>query len=250
MPRAELHFHLLPGVDDGPATMDQTVDLARAAVAEGTSVVVATPHVSTAFPTIVSELPDRVREVQERLDRDGVALEVRCGAEIGHDIVSQLRQDELETVASGPPGSRWVLLESPFEGFGTEFEAAADELRDRGFGIVLAHPERSPGALDDGAATLRRERSRGTLLQVNAWSLLGGHGEGSRDSAERMVGGGWASVLASDAHGGWRLPALDQGIGALVALGHDPRAARRLTDSRPAQLLERGLDPVEAALAA
>ena len=71
MSYADIHFHILPGVDDGPSSMDESVALAAAAVADGTRVVVATPHVRTGFLTDVSELPDRVRELEERLAREG-----------------------------------------------------------------------------------------------------------------------------------------------------------------------------------
>src|SRR5439155_13615423 len=87
MTYADIHFHLLPGVDDGPSSMDESVALAAAAVADGTSVVVATPHVRAGFVTDVSDLPDRVRELEERLAREKIGLAVRRGAELGHEMV-------------------------------------------------------------------------------------------------------------------------------------------------------------------
>lgn len=114
--RVDLHFHLLPGVDDGPATMEESVELARAAVADGTGAVVATPHVRRDFLTDVRDLPDRVRQVRERLVREAVPLRVARGAEVGHEMVGLLTQADLRMVAVGPPGGRWVLLETPFEG--------------------------------------------------------------------------------------------------------------------------------------
>ncbi len=66
--RAELHFHLLPAVDDGPETLDEALELARLAVADGTGVVVCTPHV---HQVDVATIPDRVRELQAALDAAG-----------------------------------------------------------------------------------------------------------------------------------------------------------------------------------
>src|SRR3954471_4136430 len=105
MSYADIHFHLLPGVDDGPSSMDESVALAAAAVADGTSVVVATPHVRPGFLTDVSELPDRVRELEDRLAREQIGLAVRRGAELGHDMVGRLSQAELDSVAHGPLGA-------------------------------------------------------------------------------------------------------------------------------------------------
>src|SRR3954462_11492093 len=173
MTYADIHFHILPGVDDGPSSMDESIGLAAATVADGTRTVVATPHVRPGFITDLSDLPDRVRELEDRLAREKIGLAVRRGAELGHDMVGRLSQAELDSVAHGPPGGRWLLVEIPFVGPGDEFTAATDELRDRGFGVVVAHPER---ARDAAGSTLRHELSVGSVLQVNAWSLVGRHG--------------------------------------------------------------------------
>ena len=93
MTRAELHFHLLPEVDDGPADLDDAVALARLAVADGTGLVTVTPHVRDLLALgILGEVPARVREVQAALDAAGVPLEVRTGAELAHDDVPRLRR--------------------------------------------------------------------------------------------------------------------------------------------------------------
>ncbi len=251
MGRADLHFHLLPGVDDGPSTMDEALDLARAAVAEGTRAIVATPHVRPDQLTDVGELPGRVDEVCRRLAASDVDVTVHCGGELGHDIVGRLGQADLETIAQGPAGARWVLLESPFEGLTPEFSAAADELRDRGFGIVLAHPERSAGVMAEGAPALTRELALGTILQVNTWSLSGAHGSAAQDAGEQLLRDGRVGLLASDAHPGWRAPALTMGVALAVKLGLSELAAGALTDTAPARLLHSGVRPgAEEAVAA
>src|SRR5215211_7536331 len=176
-PRAEVHFHLLPGIDDGPAELADSVELARAAVADGTDMVVATPHVRSDFVTDVLGLRERVAEVRRALAAAGVPLAVACGGELGHDMVPRLFQDELEAIAQGPRDARWLLLEAPWEPFGEDFHAAAAELRERGFGVLIAHPERSADAELDDCSGLRRELAAGSLAQVNALSLTGGHGQ-------------------------------------------------------------------------
>src|SRR5437763_13639226 len=90
--RADIHFHLLPDVDDGAADLEETVELARLAEADGTGVIVATPHVRSEFVTDVSDLPDRVAEVRARLrlqENDGA---VRRGGEPGPQEVGRLGQ--------------------------------------------------------------------------------------------------------------------------------------------------------------
>ena len=106
-PAVELHFHLLPGVDDGPDTMADSLELARLAVEQGTGTVVATPHVRRDFVTDVWELPGRVAELRAALARENVPLTVLCGGEIGHAMVGRLGQAELELLAQGPADGRW-----------------------------------------------------------------------------------------------------------------------------------------------
>jgi protein-tyrosine phosphatase len=238
MSYADIHFHLLPGVDDGPSSMDESVALAAAAIADGTRVVVTTPHVRTGFLTDVSDLPDRVRELEERLARERIGLAVRRGAELGHEMVARLTQSELDSVAQGPPGGRWLLVETPFVGLGDEFTAATDELRDRGFGVVVAHPER---ARDAASAALRHELDQGSVLQVNAWSLVGRHGPEAYERAHALLRAGSIGVIASDAHGGRRQPALTLAVAAAAQAGLREHDARRLVGATPHRLLERGL---------
>ena len=247
MTYADIHFHLLPGVDDGPSSMDESVALAAAAVADGTRTVVATPHVRSGFLTDVSELPDRVRELSERLAREGIGLAVRRGAELGHDMVGRLSQAELDSVAHGPPGGRWLLVETPFVALDGGFTAATDELRDRGFAVVIAHPERARGSARE---TLGYELERGSLLQVNAWSLVGRHGPEAFEKAHGMLRSGRVGLIASDAHGGRRQPALTLAVAACGQAGLSSHDAQRLVGAVPHRLLERGLAVPALAVAA
>ena len=243
--RADVHFHLLPGLDDGPATMEETVELARAALRDGTAIVVATPHVRRDFVTDPSGLPERVQEVRERLARERIELELHCGGELGHEMVARLEQRDLDTIAVGPAGARWILLEPPGQGPGEQLHEAADELRARGFGVVLAHPERSVPLMADDALGLRRELERGSLLQVNAWSLAGGHGAEAERMAIWLVGSGAVTALASDAHDVTRRgPELSVGL-RRASWGLAPHRARMLTDAAPRALVRRGM-PVAA----
>lgn len=237
----DLHFHLLPGVDDGPATLEDSVELAARAVAEGTRAIVATPHVRPDFVTDVWPLRGIARGVERALAEEGIEVAVACGAELGHQMVGRLDQAELDAIALGPPGARWLLLEAPFGGLDEAFAAAAAELRDRGFGVVIAHPERALEVMDGGAAALRDLLAEGDLLQLSAASLTGRHGGAARDAAARLLLDGSATVLASDAHGALRPPALVAGLAAAEALGLPAAAARRLVTAAPSALLRRGL---------
>jgi protein-tyrosine phosphatase len=243
----EIHFHLLPGVDDGPPTMEATIELARAAAAEGTRTVVATPHITRSEVSDVSILPGLVHEVSDYLARHRIPIEVLCGGELSHKMVGRLSQTELEVVAQGPPGKRWLLLEAALSGIDEQYTLAADELRARGFAVVVAHPERSLRDLPAGWPVLEHELAAGSAMQLNAWSIAGVYGERIRSNAFRVLKAAPAVAIASDAHGPKRMPALGMGIDALAASGEpDPG---RLAGAAPRAWLEHGL-PHRRAMAA
>jgi protein-tyrosine phosphatase len=248
MDRVDLHFHLLPGVDDGPADLGESLHLARAALREGTGTVVATPHVRPDLGlTDPRQIVERVRELRAALAVAGMPLDVACGGELGHEMAFRLTRDELDLLAQGPPGARWLLVEAPFHGIGGDFHAASAELRALGFGVLVAHPERSADASLDRAAGLRRELAAGSLAQMNALSLTGGHGEEARRAAWSLLDDGLVAVVASDAHGPTRPPALRQAHAILLEGGVARATASALVERRPRELLARGMRPALAA---
>jgi protein-tyrosine phosphatase len=247
MSYTELHFHLLPGVDDGPATMQASVELARVAAAEGTRTIVATPHVQETRVSDVRILPHRVSQVEDALRGAGIPIRVLCGGELAHSMVPRLSRAELDLIAHGPPGRRWLLLEAPLPGLDQQFASAAARLRAQGFAIVIAHPERALPHSADGWQIIDLELAAGSGLQINAWSLAGFYGERVREQAIRAAKATSMVALASDAHGSTRPPALCQGLAALAAAGiAEPE---RFASFNPKALLERGL-PIRAGVAA
>jgi len=239
--RAELHFHLLPEVDDGPVDLDDAVELARLAVADGTSLVTVTPHMRDLLALgILAEVPARVREVQSALNQAGVPLDVEAGAELAHDDVAALGDRALDAVAHGPAGHRWVLIEAPLFGDAPGFLAATAELRDRGFGTLIGHPERCAELmLTDGA--IARERAAGALLQVNASSLTGRHGADAQRWGIELLRSGQADVIASDAHRATRPPQLSAALAVLADAGLDRGQIERFVSATPRALLQRGI---------
>jgi protein-tyrosine phosphatase len=246
MAYTELHFHLLPGLDDGPRSMEDTVELATLAAAEGTRTIVATPHVHPHHIREPTCLPEVVRAVQSRLRAEGIPIEVLCGGELSHHMVGDLGQHDYEAIAQGPVGRRWLLLEASLGGLDASFTEAADELRARGFGILIAHPERSLRDPEEGWSVLEAELAQGSVVQVNAWSLAGYYGNRVRREAFAILAAAPMGVVASDAHGPARPPSLGLALPALAEAG-DRDGARRM-GVLPQLLLRDGL-PVSDAVA-
>lgn len=238
--RTDVHFHLLPGLDDGPSCIEESLELARLAARDGTGTIVATPHVRRGWVEDTSELPGLVREVQEAIDSERIPVRVLCGGEICTGLVADLTQADLARIAVGPPGAAWLLLECPFDDFAA-VRPAAQELRDRGFTVVLAHPERSAGVLAGDCRELRAELAAGSLAQVNVWSLAGGYDEQPQVAARHIVARRLAGLIASDAHPGWRMPSLATGMDALLEAGESFQTARRLAEVTPRRIVAEGL---------
>jgi protein-tyrosine phosphatase len=239
MSYVDLHLHLLPGVDDGPRTERQALEHAARMAREGVREAVVTPHVGHPdFPLDVDAIPARTAALQSALARAGIPLRLRRGGEIHPSAAARLDRARLRTISHGPPGARWVLLETPFAGIDDAFRDGCRAIRDRGFGLVIAHPERAAGGIEG----LHDEVLAGAVLQVNVCSLLGHHGPEAQATGERLVRDGGAYLLASDGHATARRGhTLRLGFELALAAGASSVQAWRLTQANPRFLLRHGV---------
>ncbi|HMN97900.1 MAG TPA: hypothetical protein PKD59_00635 [Miltoncostaeaceae bacterium] len=242
----EIHTHLLHGIDDGPASETEALDLARALHSDGARIVIATPHVSKAHPCTRALLDERLAEVRASLVGAGIALDVRSGAEIELGELDGLADDELRqlVLADGP----WLLLECPHIAFPFGMVERIRELRDRGFDVVLAHPERSPHIRED--LTLLAEMvGAGAVSQVTAASLTGNLGRRNRAAAWAMLDAGLVHAIASDAHDVVGRPPGMSAARDLIAGERGADLAQALTEDAPAAIVAgEGPDDVRAVL--
>ncbi len=200
----DLHHHLLPGIDDGPPTLDDALALARAAVAAGTTTVVATPHVSREHPAnTAAHIAGWVTALEESLAEASIPLRVLPGAEVAVTHAVDLSDEELTALRLGR--GPYLLVECPLTPTRASFEPTLESLLDRGHRILLAHPERCRAFQFDNEL-LARLVSRGALAQVTAGSLAGHFGRTVREVAHGLVREGLAQVVASDAHSVDRRP--------------------------------------------
>ena len=170
----DLHAHILPGLDDGPRDLDAAAAFARAAVAEGTTVLAATSHVDPVFSLHSSDLARARAAVRERLQDDGIELDVVAGGEIAAARLWDLDDHELDGLRLG--GGPFVLLEAPLGPFSAdEFGALVADLQARGFRVLIAHPERAP-LFQRAPERLAALVDDGALAQVTAGALLGEFG--------------------------------------------------------------------------
>jgi protein-tyrosine phosphatase len=222
-------------VDDGPKDDGEAIELARLAIEDGTGRVVVTPHVRLAD---VASLAGQTERLQAVLREVGVELELGVGGELAPGDVESLEQAQLEQLAHGPPDARWLLLEAPLFSGTRSLESAADELRDRGFEVLIGHPERSSWTPE---SVIREQVARGAVLQLNASSLTGCHGGEARRRGIALARSGLPFVLASDAHSPARPPQLSPAATTLLAVGVDEGTVSAAVDVLPEAILGDGL---------
>jgi protein-tyrosine phosphatase len=193
----DLHSHVLPGIDDGPETIEGSLALARAAAAAGTRVLVATPHVSWSYPNDAETIAKLVKELNARLHAEGVLLEVRAGAEIAMTRLVDIRSEELSRLSLG--GGPWLLVEPPFSPTVTGLQPLLFDLQRQGHEILIAHPERCP-AFHREPEMLEEFVREGILTSVTAGSLVGRFSNEVRRFALMMAREGWIHNVTSDTH--------------------------------------------------
>lgn len=237
----DIHSHLLPAIDDGPATVGDSVEMARAAWESGTRQIICTPHMIAEYPTEVAAMQLGVARLRTALVEAGVPLEIHSGAEISLTWLDRLSDEELRMASLGGNG-RWLLLEMPFTGWPLHLGEILRDLEIRGFSAVLAHPERAD-AVQRGPDRIRDAIGRGALVQLTGGSFLGEHGPAARRTAVALLGGGAAHFIASDAHsaGPWRPPDLGAAVQAAAdAIGVHVQTLGWMVDEGPAAVLAGG----------
>jgi protein-tyrosine phosphatase len=199
----DLHCHILPGIDDGPPTIEGSVAIAAASAAGGVRTIVATPHVSWDYPNDAATIARLVDEVNERLAAEEIALTVRAGAELAFTRIADIPDEELRRLDLG--GGGWLLVEPPFTPAVTGLENVIAGLRARGHQVLLAHPERCPAFHRDRDALVRLAAS-GVACSITAGSLVGRFGREVRRFTMGLVADGLVHNVASDAHDAVRRP--------------------------------------------
>ena len=196
----DLHAHIVPGVDDGAKSFEESLKMLQVAESDGIEAIVATPHVFSAHNTIkdIEKIIEQTRQFLERLNRCQVNLRVLQGAEVffATNVMEYLKKYG-EVLALN--GSSYFLLEFPFEFIFPGTRDFIFNVLAEGWIPIIVHPERNkaiqrnPGILYDLVKT-------GALIQVNAGSLRGIFGNEAQAAAFHLLHHNLVHVIASDAH--------------------------------------------------
>lgn len=194
----DIHCHLVPGIDDGAKSWQESLAMARMAVADGIETIVVTPHQLGGYAHNSGELiRHRTQELQQELDANRIPLQVLSGADVRIDngMIEGLKDGSVLTLADR---GRHVLLELPHEMY-FPLEPVLDDLDRVGMVGILSHPERNQGLLKQ-PSLIETLVDYGCLMQVTAGSLTGTFGPASQNMAEWMLNEGLVHFLSTDAH--------------------------------------------------
>lgn len=212
----DLHCHLLPGIDDGPETLDDALAMARLASNNGIRKAVITPHVHVGrYDNDLQSIRRHLSAFAEELRKNDIPLEVGCAGEVRIDpeITGMIEEGRIPFLGE-VGGFRILLLEFPHGSIPVGSEKFVAWLLGRKIRPMIAHPERNKDVMRDVEKIFPYVRM-GCWLQVTAGSLTGVFGPHARQRAAQLLERGWVQILASDAHNlGARTPELAAGRAA------------------------------------
>jgi protein-tyrosine phosphatase len=236
----DTHCHLLPGLDDGPRTTEDAVELAHELTRVGVRSVLCTPHYTRQWATGHDAALLRHEELRFALDETGVELETYVAAEVGPAFSVTAPLPELARRRVG----RYVVIEVLADTPAPLIETVVDRLAEVDLRPVFAHPElarsleRRPEVLDDA-------RARGALVQVLAPGIVGFWGPDVGANAWDLLDADRVDLVASDAHGPKRPPRYLAMAAERIERRFGAEARIELTERRPAEVIA-GMEALSA----
>jgi protein-tyrosine phosphatase len=239
----DLHSHILPGLDDGSPSLAESLEMARLAVADGTTHMACTPHITPGvYENGTSTIVRAVQKLDQVLRRAAIPLALYVGADIHitPDLPDQLALGSMPTLNR----SRYFLFEPPHHVLPPRLEDLTVRLINAGFIPILTHPERLTWTKAN-YDIIERLNAAGCLIQLTADSIIGAFGRTALYYSEKLIDEGRVDIIASDAHSATRRrPGLSQAV-AVAAKRCGEDEARNMVLKRPGEILaNRPIEPV------
>ena len=204
----DFHSHLMPGVDDGAANIDESRSGLAVMVEQGFTTIITTPHIRGSMTRRPRELDRYLAELDSAFEAlsalaavEFPALRLERGVELMLDVPDPHVDDPRLRLA----GSNFVLVEFPYMNIPPNSTMAIREVCARGVVPVIAHPERYSN-MSTNFELIESWRDSGARIQINAGSLLGQYGGTARRLVWQILERGWADYLSTDYHSRGRCP--------------------------------------------
>ncbi len=191
----DIHCHILPGIDDGPESIEMSIEMAEMAITEGISHIVATPHASDRFP-FVPELVRQRRDEIQALFEGRLQFATGCDFHMSYENLQDIREHPTKYTINQ---NKYLLVEFADFSLPPSTDQSLHQLHLAGLLPIITHPERNP-LVRSHPERLYRWLRQGCYVQVTAQSLLGGFGQTAQRAIERWLDEDCIHFIASDAH--------------------------------------------------
>jgi protein-tyrosine phosphatase len=229
----DVHCHILPGVDDGPDAIEESLAMAESAINDGITHVVATPHCSSEYAFDYLRV-QRLRDHLQSEIGDRLTLATGCDFHLNPENIEALRSDPSRFCINQ---HEYLLVEFNEISIPPSMDETLHDLQLKGLRPIITHPERN--------AILRRQPERlakwarlGCYVQVTAGSLTGTFGPRAQEDSLCWIGKGFVHFVASDAHNTKRRPLRLQPAYAAVSDQFGDERARALFLDNPLAAFE------------
>jgi protein-tyrosine phosphatase len=232
--RIDVHNHLIPGVDDGCRTLDDSVACARALVEAGYTHAFCTPHIWPSLPrNTIDNIRSWTRELQDEFDKRSVPLKLIPGGEI--NLNARYQNTPADRVVTYGMAGKYAIFDLWAETLPPHFEPAVKWLQSLGLTVILAHPERMR-AVQEKPELADYFTELGLLMQGNLQCFADALGTATRVTAERFLKEDRYFVLGSDCHNRESLDVRLRGLKNAIRLAGD-ETIDRLTRENPRKLV-------------
>lgn len=232
--RIDVHSHLLPGMDDGCQSIEESIACAKRLVEAGYTHSFCTPHIWPSLPgNTTTQIAERVQRMQELLDEADVSLKLSPGGEM--NLRPDFTRSSNETVVTYGMAGKFALIDLWAERLPEFFEPSIRWLQSKQITVILAHPERMR-AVQDEPSLADRFAKMGVLLQGNLQCFGDPPTASTRKIAERFLAEGRYFMLGSDLHNLATLPLRMNGLARAIQIIGE-KGAFVLTRDNPLKLL-------------
>lgn len=200
----DIHCHILDGIDDGPQSLDESVELCIKLKDAGINKIIATPHYMTGGGYIPTSeiIKSKIEVLKSVLKEKDIDLNIYSGMEVfaDYEMADRLKEGEILPLNN----SKYVLIEFPMDIVLKHAPNLVFSLLVEGYTPIIAHPERyTPEYRKSGI--LQDILYNGALIQINSGSILGEHGKRVQKEAFTLINEEMVHIVASDSHGQHRL---------------------------------------------
>lgn len=195
--KADMHSHLIPGIDDGTQTLEDSLILIRALHDLGYRKLITTPHImSDHYRNNPEIILGGLKTVREALEKENIDITLEAAAEYYIDdvFVRKLEEEELLTF-----GNKYLLFEVSFINYPEKIREIIFNMQIKGYKPILAHPERYP-FWSRKFSEYEAFKDAGVLLQINTNSIAGYYGIEAKRTAEKMIDLKLVDLIGTDLH--------------------------------------------------